>query len=367
MNLFHNVAKGMPVIERFRYQWAFYTAVVWMLLDACNWTYYMFFQRQADAELIFLKFTYTALVLRMIVVLILSIPAGYFLLFFLKEKLRQLPILLNIIIKLAVLITIFTLLNIILHYLYTIVILRRGNLFFYRAFFIETFDWFWAIRHCLGWLVIFMFTQLIIEAYEKYSPGVFLDIIFGRYFNPRDEKRIVMFLDLKDSTPIAEQLGHKEYFKFIRDFIYHVSSVMLQYNGRIHQYTGDEVIVSWSSNKKNVMLCLKAITAARKVLQYHGEGFKRSYNLIPEFKVGVHVGLVTIGEIGAIKKDLAMSGDTMNTAARIRAACNDLNQKFIVSKEFIDLIDLKEWQAESLGEVELKGKKECIELFALKI
>jgi adenylate cyclase len=115
------------------------------------------------------------------------------------------------------------------------------------------------------------------------------------------------------------------------------------------------------------MLCLKSIIAARKVLQHHSEEFRRTYNVIPEFKAGVHVGLVTIGEIGAIKKELAMSGNTMNTAARIRTACNELNQKFIVSKEFLELIDLEDWQAESLGEVELKGKKESMELFALKI
>ena len=44
-----------------------------------------------------------------------------------------------------------------------------------------------------------------------------------------------------------------------------------------------------------------------------------------------------------------MSGDTMNTTARIRTACNELNQKFIISKEFLDRIQLKDWQAESLG------------------
>jgi adenylate cyclase len=62
-----------------------------------------------------------------------------------------------------------------------------------------------------------------------------------------------------------------------------------------------------------------------------------------------------------------MSGDTMNTTARIRSACSELKQKFIVSKDFIDAIDLKEWQSESLGIVDLKGKDKGIELFALKI
>ncbi|MEO6187627.1 MAG: hypothetical protein ABIO82_00370, partial [Ginsengibacter sp.] len=76
---------------------------------------------------------------------------------------------------------------------------------------------------------------------------------------------------------------------------------------------------------------------------------------------------VTVGEIGVVKRDLAMSGDTMNTTARIRSACADLNQHFIVSKDFVDNIDLKTWQTESLGMVDLKGIENKIELFSLKI
>jgi adenylate cyclase len=62
-----------------------------------------------------------------------------------------------------------------------------------------------------------------------------------------------------------------------------------------------------------------------------------------------------------------MSGDTINTAARIRSACTELNQKFLISKDVNDLLDLKEWQSESIGLIDLKGKNQGIELFALKI
>ena len=89
--------------------------------------------------------------------------------------------------------------------------------------------------------------------------------------------------------------------------------------------------------------------------------------MIPDFRVGIHLGEVTVGEIGVIKKDLAMSGDTMNTTARIRSACNELNHKYIMSKDFVDGSDIKEWQGESLGIIDLKGKSEGIELFSLNI
>jgi adenylate cyclase len=202
---------------------------------------------------------------------------------------------------------------------------------------------------------------------KKYSPGIFLDVLLGKYRHPKVEKRIVMFIDLKDSTPIAEKLGNIDYFKFIRQFIELVSTALIQYHGRIYQYVGDEVVVSWPYNPKNARRCINSLIETRKLIQQKGENFRRRYDIVPEFRVGIHIGDVTIGEIGIIKKDLAMSGDTMNTTARIRSICSELNHKFIVSKEVIESLDLKEWQSESLGPIDLKGKNESVELFALKI
>jgi adenylate cyclase len=81
----------------------------------------------------------------------------------------------------------------------------------------------------------------------------------------------------------------------------------------------------------------------------------------------MHTGNVTVGQVGISKKELVMSGDTINTASRIRSACNDLNQKFLVSEELIELAHMKEWQSESMGEVDLKGKNENLKLYSLKI
>jgi adenylate cyclase len=219
----------------------------------------------------------------------------------------------------------------------------------------------------LFWLVMLLSALVIVEIDQKYSPGVFWEILTGKYLRPRNEKRIIMFLDLKDSTPIAEQLGHESYFLFIRDFIYYVSKAVLENHGMIYQYVGDEVVVTWPYRQKNVLKSVQSVIAARKALQRHSDHFRREYGVIPEFRAGLHAGDVTIGEIGVIKKDIAISGEAMNIAARIRSACNELNQKFVVSKEYFDSGILKSWQGESLGEVSLKGLDESMELYALKI
>jgi adenylate cyclase len=226
---------------------------------------------------------------------------------------------------------------------------------------------FWLVHGLPLWMLIFVITQLFIEMSEKYSPGVFADILRGKYIEPKIEKRIVMFLDLKDSTPLAETLGNKNYFLFIRDFIHFVSLAIMEHGARIYQYVGDEIVVSWIYSEENSEKAIKAVIEARKALQQQSEHFRRQYGVTPEFRVGIHAGDVTVGEIGLIKKDIAMSGDTMNTAARIRSSASELNQKFIVSKDFFDLSSLTDYQSESLGTIELKGKSNGLELYGLKI
>ncbi len=300
-------------------------------------------------------------------VFIISGLIGYLFVFALKNVFRTRSPLYNFVFKSMILIGAAFFITFLIHF--------ADNLFFdgltYQNALQRSLDEVLQIRmmtrKVVYWLILFAITQLFIEINEKYSPGVFIDILIGKYTQPKIENRIIMFMDLKDSTPIAEKLGHVENFKFIRDFIYHVSMAIIEHDGRIYQYVGDEIVVSWVCNKENTAKCMAAIIDARKNLQKNGHHFRNSYGIIPEFRVGLHIGDVTVGQIGVIKKDLAMSGDTMNTTARIRSACNELNQKFIMSKDFMDNSDLKQWQGESLGIVDLKGKQIDIELFAIKI
>lgn len=292
---------------------------------------------------------------------------GYLFVYPLKQVFRGKSVFTNFIFKSFVLLFAAFLMNFIVHSVDYVFVNGKGwheSLRFFLSEFQQTRI---LLQKILYWLVLFLITQLWIDINEKYSPGVFLDIVMGKYMQPRNEKRIVMFVDLIDSTPIAEKLGHEQNFNFIRDFINDVSQAMIEHNGRIYQYVGDEIVVSWLFEKKNVRKCMTAVIEARRNLQKNGELYRRKYSMVPEFRAGIHVGDVTVGEIGLIKKDLAMSGDTMNTTARIRNACNELNEKFIMSRDFMEASGLKDWQGESLGIIELKGKSASVELFALKI
>ena len=342
-------------------------AVCWTLIDSLFYILRLTEEPSPSKYSLFQTRTTQTILLRELNVFFLSLLMAYFLVFFMKNYFRIFSLWINMVLKALILIAAALVINFFIHFTYATLILKHTVPYALESFYRYTFQTRWLIEKVPEWIILFVLTQLIIEINEKYSPGVFVDIVLGKYIQPKDERRIIMFIDLKDSTTIAEKLGHKEYFKFIRDFIYYISIGLMEYGGRIYQYVGDEIVVSWPDTRRNARKCIFGLIEARKSLHKHLNLFARNYDTTPEFKAGIHVGEVTIGEIGIIKKDLVMSGDTMNTTARIRTACNELNQKYIVSKDFLDRIDLKSWQAEALGPVELKGKNESVELFALKI
>jgi len=50
---------------------------------------------------------------------------------------------------------------------------------------------------------------------ENFGPSVFWNLVIGLYSPPRAEKKIFMFLDMRDSTTIAEKLGYTKFSKLV--------------------------------------------------------------------------------------------------------------------------------------------------------
>ena len=58
-----------------------------------------------------------------------------------------------------------------------------------------------------------------------------------------------MFLDLDDSTTIAEKLDDLKYHTFVNEFFKDITQSILFTKGEIYQYVGDEIVVSWNMKK----------------------------------------------------------------------------------------------------------------------
>lgn len=193
---------------------------------------------------------------------------------------------------------------------------------------------------------------------------MFSKYLLGKYSVPIEEDRIFMFVDLKDSTTIAEQISHIEFYNLLNDCFYEMSEPALKTNAEILKYIGDEVIFTWSMKdglKNNN--CIELFLLIQKNIDKKADYFKKTYGIIPEFKAGVHGGKCTCAQIGHIKKGIDYSGDVVNSAARIQSVCGQYNSNFLASEHLFNALEsTSEYNIEKITNIGLKGKQTTLNL-----
>lgn len=208
---------------------------------------------------------------------------------------------------------------------------------------------------------------LFIHINRMLGEGNLLKLMTGKFYTPQIEERIFMFLDLRSSTTHAEKLGHIKYSKLIQD-CFHDIAVVHNYGAEIYQYVGDEAVLVWKTNKDaNYINCIKAFYAFEDCLKKRTNHYMQNYSILPEFKAGINIGVITITEVGEVKREIAYHGDTINTAARIQGECNRLNTNLLLSEKLMQQIKLEPWLTANLkGKVQLKGKSETVPIYCIE-
>ena len=163
----------------------------------------------------------------------------------------------------------------------------------------------------------------------------------------------VMFCDLVGSTALSAQLDPEELREVVRAYQETCTDVIRRYDGHVAQHLGDGLLVYFgypAAHEDDAQRAVRAGLGIVEALQNslsaryrvpsplvgegQGEGAKSSVihtphpNLLPQgekelrrlqVRIGIHTGLVVIGEIGSgEKREILALGETPNLAARIQ-------------------------------------------------
>jgi adenylate cyclase len=212
----------------------------------------------------------------------------------------------------------------------------------------------------------FVFVSLLSVA-QLIGPNVLASLLVGRYYRPREEQRIVLFLDLVGSTGIAERIGNVRFHAMLSETFTRLSRVVTDHGGEVYRYVGDAMIATWPlgapEENANAIRCL---LACREALEIAAPHLFLRHGEVPAFRAGLHAGPLVAGEIGGFKREIALLGDTMNTAARIEHACRSAGHALLASKQLLERSVMPAGVvATSIGKHLLRGKSEDIDLFAL--
>jgi adenylate cyclase len=197
--------------------------------------------------------------------------------------------------------------------------------------------------------------------------GELWKFVRGRYYRPREEDRIFLFLDLAGSTAIAERIGGIRFLELLNQLYEDLAETVAEHQGEIHKYVGDEVIVTWTPETgladARAVACALAI---ERTLAGKAKTYAEAFGSEPRFRAGLHLGPVVSGELGSSKREIAYLGDTINIAARLVDSCRTLGRSCIASASLIERTVLPAGVLiEPLGEIALRGRAQPIQLFAV--
>ncbi|HKZ08397.1 MAG TPA: adenylate/guanylate cyclase domain-containing protein [Methylomirabilota bacterium] len=215
---------------------------------------------------------------------------------------------------------------------------------------------------------LFTFTFIFVLHVSRIVGGRTLrDIVLGRYHRPRLESRFFLFVDVVGSTRIAERVGPFAVHRFLNRVFSLAADPVADHHGEIHQYVGDEIVVTWPLAQGRIrarpVACFFAIETA---LSAAAEVFERDVGDAPAVRGAVHAGPVVTGEVGESKREIVFHGDVMNSTARLEDAARELGHPLLVSGDARALLDGAEgYEFRELGRRALRGRAGPVDVFAV--
>jgi len=219
----------------------------------------------------------------------------------------------------------------------------------------------------LYFLFLVLLINFLLQVNRKFGYGVLFEMFTGKYHKPRKERRIFMFLDMKDSTGNAERLGHYNYSRLIQSCIHELTDLIIRYKAQVYQYVGDEVVLTWPTDKGFKELnCINLFYAFEQRLNDRRKYYEKHYDAIPAFKAGLDEGAITVTEVGEIKREIAYHGEVLHTAARLEKMCNGLEKNLLITENIVDHFPTDNgYLKEYMGEFQLRGKAQKEKVYGI--
>ena len=175
----------------------------------------------------------------------------------------------------------------------------------------------------------------------------------------------VLFCDMVGSSALSASIDPEELRDIMRNYRTTCNEVITRYDGHIAQYLGDGILVYFGYPHAHEDDARRAAHAALEIVKHIQEQHypvQNGKDIQIAVRIGVHTGLVVVGEIGDGDKRTLALGETPNIAARIQdhAAANSV----IVSSATHRLLG-EQFECESLGIPALKGFSQPLELFQI--
>ncbi len=171
----------------------------------------------------------------------------------------------------------------------------------------------------------------------------------------------VLFCDLANSTPLAEQIGPENMHALLNGFFELALNEVHRYEGTINQFLGDGFMAIMGAPIAHEDHARRAVLSALGLQQQLKEtALGEPYGVACQFRIGINSGLVVVGSIGDnLRMDYSAIGDTTNLAARLQTQAEP--GEILVSEATARLVE-GYIRLDALEAIAVKGKTEPVSI-----
>ena len=189
----------------------------------------------------------------------------------------------------------------------------------------------------------------------------------ARYAPPfAGERRVVtiLFSDVQGSMAMAEKLDPEMWAQTIQRALEYLTEPVRRNGGTVAEVRGDGILALFGAPRAHEDDPQRAVLAGLEIIEgvrTFQEQMQREHR--PEFnvRVGIHTGLVVVGEVGREQQgEYTAFGDTVNLAARMEQSAQPGSVQ--ISAQTYRLVK-QAFDCEPLGEIKVKGKRRPVQTY----
>jgi len=215
------------------------------------------------------------------------------------------------------------------------------------------------------------FTEELFElnqSFSRFVPRQFLQflgkksIIDVQLGDQVQQEMSVLFSDIRSFTTLSEKMTPEDNFKFINAYLSRMEPAIIEHQGFIDKYIGDEIMALFSGEADNAV---KAAIAMLHRLAEYNTTRQRPERPPLKIGIGINTGSLMLGTVGGHSRmDSTVISDAVNLAARLENLTKDYGVNLLISHHtFARLQNPTQYAIRLLDQVKVKGKSKSVAVF----
>lgn len=163
-----------------------------------------------------------------------------------------------------------------------------------------------------------------------------------RMLDGQDAVISVLFCDIVGFSAISGRIGSKLTMQWISEVMDVLSEAVLNHDGVVVDYIGDELLAMWGAPKQTDAHALQACLSAQEMMLCKSridELWLERVGQPIDFRIGISSGQASVGNTGSTRRlKYGPLGNTVNLASRLQSAARQFGVRQLVSEETYRLL-----------------------------